>query len=191
MLLVCRPQYDLATRYSRKFCDSAISRLSDKFDFQEVSSRASFDEQVKSSSTRCFIFYGHGTDEALWGANLPVVDTGNLANCRTVYTHACSSSKRLGAQAVKNDKVEVYWGYTDRIGLFNDRLFEDLANVGLLRLFEGATFAEAEAAFREMSDALFLDDKVKFIYKAQILRNEKRLQLHGDTERTLVRSESS
>jgi len=140
------PLFDEATKYSFMWAQRLRSALEQmgwrivEVGGREVS-REEVEELLDKSPCAAFIFYDHGTEDALWGSEeeevVDLKNVGKLAN-RVVYTMACLSAKRLGAVAhLKHGAV--YVGYVEEFAFteYDEHLFCECANSGMIAYARG------------------------------------------------------
>jgi hypothetical protein len=121
--------------------------------------RAKVEAKIRSLNPDLVVFYDHGDEESLIGADGgPCLDVDNAALLagREVYTLACLSAKRLGVEAWRKG-CKAYWGYVEEFGFTLDELdaFEELAGIGLLaRVLQGMSWADAKKEVQAKTEYL-------------------------------------
>jgi hypothetical protein len=170
--ILIRPQFDEATGFTFDWAEQVLVWCReagiDTVDLaKDEAVRDKVEEELKKG-TDLIIFYDHGNEDALWGQDdKPVFDLKNchwLAN-KEVYTLACLSAKKLGAEVWKLGGK--YWGYNETFGFTTDSIeeFKKAANCGFAYLFiEGTSHLEAvdraRSMFNELAQELVSQGKI-------------------------------
>jgi hypothetical protein len=99
-------------------------------------------------AVRCILFFGHGSKDALAGANgTPLVNAANIGLARgTVFVAiACDAAAELGPKSIRAG-IEAFLGFDDRFILLTgdpDFQFQPAATSGIRRLLGGGTTEDA------------------------------------------------
>ena len=162
------PRFDEATEYTYAWSQRLKELLfSTGWRIEEVgggrASRREVEQLLERSPGLPFLFYDHGSEDALWGSEGEAVvdlkNAGLLAN-RVIYAVACLSAKKLGAVA-HSVYGAVYIGYAREFA-FNPReevLFCEAANSGF------TAYAKGERDWKKIKE-LMIESFNKAIEKA-------------------------
>lgn len=145
--------------------------------------RSKVEQKINSLNPDLIVFYDHGSEDALIGADgYPCLDTdnANLLSAREVYTLACLSAKTLGVEAWRKG-CKAYWGYVEEFGFTLDELeaFEELAALGLIaRLLQGMSWADAKKEVQTKTDAMIDKAMSNGHFEAAMLMRQNTDSLH-------------
>lgn len=170
--ILVRPTFDDATQHTFAFAEEILEWCRqagvDVVELAEGEAVKSRVEEELRKGADLFIFYDHGSEDALIGQDKqPVID---LSNChwlagKDVYTLACLSAKELGVEVWRQKGR--YWGYTEVVGFTTDALpeFQKSFNCGFAYLFiervpHGAALDKAKETFNRLATALVSEGKI-------------------------------
>lgn len=138
MLLEVAPCFEQITEYSLRWSQRLHEELGEKHVscLRDTAVRDVFEDYVEEYDPELITFYDHGNEDVLVGNDeKPLLDTGNVGilKGRDMYTMACLSAKRLGADAYRKG-CRAYWGYTQPFSFVttDEEIFSILANMGLI-----------------------------------------------------------
>ena len=186
------PVFDEVTPHSYDWSREVLGWLENKgYVVEDLSgseiSRADVEKDIDSVDV--FIFYNHGTEDALWGsATEAVID---LKNCgllagKTVITMACLAARKLGVELWKLKSV--FSGYYDPFSFTTDALaeFKKFANSITFYRLEGMSWKAALEASKELGFALAgkLAQAGKFIASVLMRQNTNALRCYNATAPT-------
>jgi len=170
--ILVRPKFDSATEHTFAFAEDILKQCGEAgIDVVELAEGEAVKDRVEEElkkGTDLFIFYDHGSEDALIGQDeKPVIDLNNchwLAG-KEVYTLACLSAKKLGAEIWRQKGK--YWGYTEVVGFTTDALneFKEAFNCGFCYLFleseeHGDALDRAKETFDRLSMGLVSKGKI-------------------------------
>jgi len=182
------PVFDDITPYSYEWSREICKKLVEKgYEVADLSGdRISRNEvEVHLPDTDIFVFYDHGSENALWGSRDESVI--NLNNCKMLaekecYTMACLSAKRLGVEIWRN-KAKYFWGYYEVFSFTTDALeeFKEFANKGLLLRLEGKPIDECLRLTKALGYELSrkLSSAGKYIASVCMKRNADALRCYN------------
>ena len=164
--ILCRPRFDSATEHTFAFaaeilrwCKQAGISIIELAEGEAVRARV---EQELAAGFDLFIFYDHGSENALIGQDeKAVIDLKNagLFSNKEVFTLACLSAKELGPEVWR--KGGTYYGYVDVFSFTMDALpsFQEAVNCGFhYRFIEGdsrqSTLTRAKETFTRLASEL-------------------------------------
>ena len=163
--ILVRPNFDSATEHTFAFAEDILSQCREAgIDVVELADGEAVKKRVEEElqkGTDLFIFYDHGSEDALIGQDeKPVIDLSNVSSLKDkeVYTLACLSADKLGAAVWAQGGK--YWGYTEVVGFTTDALpeFGQAFNCGFCYLFiDGLEHTQALDLAKETFDQLALD----------------------------------
>ena len=183
--ILCRPRFDSATEHTFAFAEDILSQCRvagiDVVELAEGDATKKRVEEELKKGTDLFIFYDHGSEDALIGQDeKSVIDLSNVSSLsdKEVYTLACLSAKELGAAVWRQGGK--YWGYTEVVGFTTDALdeFKHAFNCGFCYLFiDGLEHTQALDLAKETFDQLSLDlmSKGKIMAAIFMRRNKESL----------------
>ena len=156
MLLEAAPCFEEITEYSLRWSQRLYEELDEKHVscLREEAVRKIFEDYVREYDPELVTFYDHGTEGALIGNDeKPLLDSGNvgLLKGREMYTMACLSARKLGADAYRKG-CRAYWGYTQSFTFTtpDEEIFSRLANMGLiLKRKEGLSWEECVSRVKD------------------------------------------
>ena len=186
------PVFDEVTPHSYDWSREVLGWLINKgYVVEDLSgseiSRADVEKDL--DSVDLFIFYDHGTEDALWGSETEAVI--DLKNCsllagKTVITMACLAARKLGAELWKLKAV--FSGYYDPFSFTTDALaeFKKFANSMIFYRLEGLSWKQAFEASKELGYALAgkLSQAGKFIASVLMRQNTDTLRCYNAQEPT-------
>jgi hypothetical protein len=141
------PCFDEASEYSFKWYERLRNAIKDKVELREllrdVAFRSAFEGNVEAFQPDAIVFYNHGSDDCLCAQDggTCVLDSDNVDKVagKIIYTMACLSAKKLGAEAWKRGCI--YVGYIEAFTFTTnaEQLFCQAANSGFTAYAEGET----------------------------------------------------
>jgi len=183
--ILVRPRFDSATEHTFAFAEDILSQCRvagiDVVELAEGNATKKRVEEELKKGTDLFIFYDHGSEDALIGQDeKPVIDLSNVAaiSDKEVYTLACLSAKELGAAVWRQGGK--FWGYTEVVGFTTDALdeFKQAFNCGFCYLFiDGLEHTAALDLAKETFDQLSLDLMSKGKIMAAIFMRQNKEKL--------------
>jgi len=191
-IIFAAPKFDRATEYSYEWClelQQYARSLGHELVILNIEDAVK--EKVEAALTNhpsaCFCFYDHGNESCLWGnddEHIIDLSNNNLFKNRDVYTMACLSAKKLGADSYLRYKT-VFWGSYDLISFTTDALplFKKALNYGMTLRLDGETDWN-----NIMDKTLLHDDEVidemmgqgKFFAAALMLQNRNARRVWTD-----------
>jgi len=139
-VLAVAPCFDEASQYSFTWYTRLRDAVKDKVTLQELlrdtAVRNAFESNVEAFRPDVIVFYNHGSEDCLCaqGGQDCVLDSRNVdkVSGKIVYTMACLSARKLGAQAYARGCV--YVGYVEEFVFTVDEeaLFGQAANSGFI-----------------------------------------------------------
>jgi hypothetical protein len=144
-VLAVAPRFDEASGYSFKWYERLRDAVEGKVELQELlgdtAIRAAFEGNLEAFRPDAIVFYNHGSEDCLCaqGGQDCVLDSKNVDKVagKIVYTMACLSARKLGAQAYARGCV--YVGYVEEFVFTVDEeaLFGQAANSGFIAYVNG------------------------------------------------------
>jgi len=167
--VIVAPKFDPATKHSSAWCDEVANLVEEKVYLTDRPiTRAEVEEALEQNPEAIFIFYNHGSEDALWGSRIESVEdllNAGLLSGREVYTLACLSAKHLGREAHRRN-CRAYWGYEREFSFTLDALedFKASANKGIKLRLEGlswrACLEKTKEFMTELADKLLAEGKL-------------------------------
>jgi len=157
--VIVAPEFDYVTKHSSAWCDKIAPLFEEKVYLTDRPiTRAEVEEALEQNPEAIFIFYNHGSEDALWGSRIEsVVDLLNagLLSGREVYTLACLSAKYLGREA-RRRKCRAYWGYEEEFTFTLDALdeFKASTNEGIKLRLKGLSWKECLKKTKQLMTTL-------------------------------------
>ncbi|MBA7521942.1 hypothetical protein ES705_14054 [subsurface metagenome] len=164
--ILCRPKFDEPTQHSFAFAGEILQWCRQAgIDILELAEddavRLAVENSLQTFNPDIFIFYDHGSEDALIGQDEKAVI--DLKNCdrlagKEVFTLACFSAKDLGPAVWRQGGT--YWGYVDAFSFTTDSLaeFQEAANCGFkFRFIEGDTRQNSLQRAKETFSRLSLE----------------------------------
>jgi len=186
---VVAPVFDDITPYSYDWSRDVLGWLKDKgYITEDFSNDAIPRARVENGidSVDLFVFYDHGSEDALWGSQDEAVidlDNYNLLAGKTVYTMACLSARSLGVKLWQLKTV--FWGYYEPFSFTTDALseFKHFANSGIWYRLQSATWKDAFEASKELGYALSskLSQTGKFVASVLMRQDTDALRCYDAT----------
>jgi len=183
-IIFCNPRFDHATQYSYAWCLEVEEYAKDKEHELiilniEDAVKEKVEQALQNNPSACFCFYDHGNEDCLWGNNdKHVIDLTNniLFRNREVYTMACLSAKRLGADSYLRYKT-VYWGSYELISFTTDALeeFQKALNYGIKLRLNGETDWNEIMDKTKIHDTEVIDEMISKgkIFAAALMRENR------------------
>jgi hypothetical protein len=141
------PCFDEASHYSFKWFERLRDAIKGKVELQELlremAVRSAFEANVEAFKPDAIVYYNHGGEDCLCAQDgtTCVLDSENVDKVagKIIYTMACLSARKLGAQAYTRGCV--YVGYVEAFTFTtdNEQLFCQAANSGFIAYVEGET----------------------------------------------------
>lgn len=161
-IICCAPVFDEVTEItydeSRDAVKYALDHGIEVIDLvKEDAVREKVEEALRKYPDALFFHADHGSEDRIWGNDdRPVIDLKNvgLLTEREAYNNNCSSAKKLGVEAWKNN-CKAFWGYTDVFYFTTDALeeFKIAVNYGIKRRVDGLGWTEClEKAKEKMTE---------------------------------------
>ena len=149
--LFVRPVFDDITEITFDESQDAIDYLRKKgvevVDLaKEDAIRENVESVLKERPDINLAHYDHGSEDRIWGNDdRPVIDLKNVGLLmeREAYNNNCSSAKKLGVEAWKNN-CKAFWGYDSIFYFTTDALeeFKIAVNYGIKRRIDGLSWKE-------------------------------------------------
>ena len=150
-IICCAPVFDEVTEITYDESRDAVKYASERgievIDLvKEDAVREKVEETLRKYPDALFFHADHGSEDKIWGNDdRPVIDLKNvgLLTGREAYNNNCSSAKKLGVEAWKQN-CKAFWGYTDVFYFTTDALeeFEIAVNYGIKRRVDGLSWKE-------------------------------------------------
>jgi hypothetical protein len=144
-VLAVAPCFDEASQYSFTWYTRLRDAVKDKVTLQELlrdtAVRSAFESNVEAFRPDVIVFYNHGSEDCLCaqGGQDCVLDSRNVdkVSGKIIYTMACLSGRKLGAQAYARGCI--YVGYVETFTFTTDeeQLFCEAANSGFIVYVNG------------------------------------------------------
>jgi len=139
--LFVAPRSDEATEYSFSWASKLLTKIGNSLNLIKLlqNDAVYFKMNQYINSVTSMIFFDHGNEECLVGqdgfAFMDMDDTSELKD-KKVYTMACLSAKKFGAEAY-NKGCKEYWGAVEAIGFTLEEadLFGDVYIEGAYKRF--------------------------------------------------------
>lgn len=148
-----------------------------------------FNSILKSNSSKTVIsiVFAHGNLECISNShNNPIINV-DIDVHLFMYTFSCFFGAGAGKCLVENEKLESFWGYSDKVQFYNNQeAFVTFYLSGLKAYFEGNSLAEAREVMRQHIDHPNYPIEENTML-AQLFRHNayEYLLIHGNKELTL------
>jgi len=150
--IVCSPQFDVATTYSRFCAEEIVDFLKEKEEEfiwldKDDAVRKKVESALKENPEATYLFFDHGERNHLVGQNhKAVIDLDNveLLGKRVNYVLACLSASVLGAEAMEKEAI-AYVGYTEVVAFVTGKAWKKFQKAfvsGFYAIYEGKEWRE-------------------------------------------------
>ncbi len=144
-VLAVAPCFDTASEYSFRWWERLREAIKDKVELQELlrdmAVRSAFEANVETFKPDAIVFYDHGSDDCLCAQDGQdcVLDSKNIDKVagKIIFTMACLSARKLGAQAYARGCVYVGYVETFTFTTQDEQLFCTAANSGFIAYVNG------------------------------------------------------
>jgi hypothetical protein len=157
-VLAVAPEFDTASEYSFLWWERLREAIKGKVELQELlrdmAVRSAFETNVETFNPDAIVYFNHGGEDCLCaqdGATC-VLDSKNVDKVagKIIYTMACLSAAKLGAEAWKRGCIYIGYVETFTFTVADEQLFCQAANSGFIAYVQGKTdWAEIKALMVE------------------------------------------
>lgn len=176
MMIVTRPEHDIATKYLTCWSEAILNEASAHgvrfIDLRKKkATRKELEGRIKKLNPKLLVLHGHGNEGCVTGHDNEVLiragDNSDLLANRITYAVSCDAARYLGAEAASNSDT-TFIGYDDKFVVSHrqDRLhrpldddrakpFMEMSNQIAISLIKGHSCDEAHRRSKEIGEAHF------------------------------------